>query len=299
MNVGWIGTGVMGRSMCGHLLRAGHSVVVFNRTRAKAAELEQAGATWADSPREVARQCDVAFTIVGFPEDVRAVYLAEDGLLAGCQPDQVLVDMTTSRPALAEEIAEKAALQGVATLDAPVSGGDTGAREARLSIMVGGEAETLARVKPLLDCLGATIVHQGGAGCGQHTKMVNQILIATNMIGVCEGLLYAVRSGLDPQTVLASVASGAAGSWSLSHLGPRMIEGDFAPGFFVEHFIKDMGIALDESRRLGLELPGLALAESLYQRLQASGGGRQGTQGLYQWLAETATSSPSGSDRIG
>jgi 3-hydroxyisobutyrate dehydrogenase len=257
---------------------------VFTRTREKAQPLLDAGARWADAPDAVARDSDVTFTLVGFPADVREVVLGEGGALAGCAEGTVLVDMTTSDPALAREIAERARARGVHALDAPVSGGDVGAREARLSIMVGGDASAVAAVRPLLERMGRTIVHQGEAGAGQHTKLVNQILIAGNMVGVCEALLYARRAGLDPERVLASVSSGAAGSWSLSNLAPRILAGDFAPGFFVEHFVKDMGLALQEAERMGLDLPGLALARSLYERLVEAGHGRDGTQALIKAL---------------
>ena len=283
--IGWIGTGVMGRSMCGHLIAQGHPATVFSRTREKAQPLIDQGAAWADSPREVAAASDVIFTIVGFPHDVRDVVLGENGALAGCEAGNVLVDMTTSEPSLAIEIAERAAAQGVHSVDAPVSGGDVGAREARLSIMIGGEQPVVEALMPCFHAMGKTIVHQGGPGAGQHTKMVNQTLIATNMIGVCEALLYAYRSGLDLNTVMQSVASGAAGSWSLSNLGPRIIDGNFDPGFFVEHFIKDMGIALAEAKRMGIALPGLALAHQLYVALQAQGHGRDGTHALQLALA--------------
>lgn len=283
--VGWIGTGVMGRSMCGHLLDAGHEATVYTRTKERAAPLLERGAAWASSPVEVAAASEVVFTIVGFPTDVREVVLGPDGVLAGAREGSVLVDMTTSEPSLAVDIHEAAAARGVAALDAPVSGGDVGARAGTLSIMIGGEAATVERVRPLLEAMGKTIVHQGGPGAGQHTKMVNQILIATGMIGVCEALLYAHRAGLDPATVLESVAGGAAGSGSLTNYGPRMLSGDFAPGFMVGHFVKDMGIALAEARRLRLSLPGLALAEQLYVALQAQGGGRRGTHALVLALA--------------
>jgi 3-hydroxyisobutyrate dehydrogenase len=283
--IGWIGTGVMGTSMCRHLIEGGHEATVYSRTRSKAEPLLDAGATWAESPAAVAAASDVVFTMVGFPADVREVVLGDDGVLAGARSGSAYVDMTTSDPTLAREIDAAARARGVATLDAPVSGGDVGARNAALSIMVGGEAETLDRVRPLLELLGKTIVHQGPSGAGQHTKMVNQILIATGMIGVCEALLYAYRAGLDPETVLESVAGGAAGSWSLSNYAPRILKGDFAPGFFVEHFLKDMEIALAEARRMDLALPGLALAHELYLALRAQGGGRNGTQALVLALA--------------
>lgn len=283
--IGWIGTGVMGISMCGHLIRAGYRATVFNRTPARLQPLLDQGAVAAGSPREVAEASDVIFTIVGFPRDVREVTLGPEGTLAGAKPGSVLVDMTTSEPALAREIDEAARAKGVQAVDAPVSGGDIGAREARLSIMVGGETETVTSLLPLLQTMGKTIVHQGPAGAGQHTKMVNQILIATNMIGVCEALLYGAKAGLDLEQVLQSVGSGAAGSWSLNNLGPRMIAGNFEPGFFVEHFLKDMGIALAESRRMNLALPGLALAEQLYRAVEAQGLGRKGTHALMVALA--------------
>ena len=283
--LGWIGTGVMGASMCAHFLAKGQRVTVFTRTRAKAQPLLERGASWADTPAEVAQRSQITFTIVGYPADVRQVILGAEGVLAGCEPGKLIVDMTTSQPALAEEIAAAAEARGVAAIDAPVSGGDVGAREARLSIMVGGAEAAVEAVMPYLQILGKTIVHQGGPGAGQHTKMVNQVLIATGMIGVCEALLYAFRAGLDLDRVMQSVASGAAGSWSLSNYGPRIIANDFAPGFYVEHFLKDMGIALEESRRMRLALPGLALAEQLYQSVQALGHGRAGTHALQLALA--------------
>jgi len=283
--IGWIGTGVMGRSMCGHLLAAGFHATVFTRTREKAQPLLDQGAQWADSPRAVAEASDVVFTIVGFPADVRSVVLGPDGALAGSKPGNILVDMTTSEPSLAVEIAEKAAAVGVHAVDAPVSGGDVGAREARLAIMIGGPADVGAALDPCWQAMGKTIVHQGPAGAGQHTKMVNQILIATNMIGLCEALLYAYRAGLDLDTVLESGGSGAAGSWSLANLAPRIIANRFEPGFFVEHFVKDMGIALAESKRMGLAMPGLALAHQLYVALSAQGHAQDGTHALQLALA--------------
>ena len=284
-NIGWIGAGVMGSSMCGHLIDAGFAATVYTRTRSKAEGLLSRGAQWADDPRAVAEASDVIFSIVGFPADVREVVLGDGGALAGCKTGNILVDMTTSEPSLAIEIAEAARAKGVHSVDAPVSGGDVGAKEARLSIMIGGDKEVVEALRPCWEAMGKTIVHQGGPGAGQHTKMVNQTLIASNMIGVCEGLLYAYKAGLDLPTVMESVASGAAGSWSLSNLGPRIIAGNFDPGFFVEHFIKDMRIALDEADRMGLSLPGLALAKQLYLALQAQGHGRDGTHALQLALA--------------
>lgn len=283
--IGWIGLGVMGRSMCGHLIDRGFSMTVYTRTRSTADSVLEKGATWADTPREVAEASDVVFSIVGFPDDVREVVLGEDGALAGCSEGDVLVDMTTSEPSLAIEIYEAAKAKGVSSVDAPVSGGDVGAREGRLSIMIGGDEDVVEALQPCWEAMGKAIVRQGGPGAGQHTKMVNQTLIATNMIGVCEGLLYAYEAGLDLETVMESVASGAAGSWSLSNYGPRMMANDFDPGFFVEHFVKDMGIALAEAERMDLSLPGLALAHQLYVALQAQGGRRKGTQALLLALA--------------
>jgi 3-hydroxyisobutyrate dehydrogenase len=284
--IGWIGTGVMGSSMCGHLMAAGYPATVYNRTGSKTKALVDRGASEAGSPRAVAESSDVIFTIVGYPRDVREVILGPDGVLSGARPGSVVVDMTTSEPALAREIFDAAKAKDVHAVDAPVSGGDIGAREARLSIMVGGEAGTVEALMPLFQAMGKTIVHQGPAGAGQHTKMVNQVLIASNMIGVCEGLLYGFKAGLDLNQVMQSVASGAAGSWSLSNLGTRMIAGNFEPGFFVEHFLKDMGIALAESRRMNLALPGLALAEQLYRAVEAQGFGRKGTHALMLALAK-------------
>jgi 3-hydroxyisobutyrate dehydrogenase len=276
----------MGSSMCGHLMAAGYPATVYNRSTEKTKGLAAKGAVVASSPKEVAQSSDVIFTIVGYPRDVREVVLGEQGILAGSKPGAVIVDMTTSEPALAGEIFEAARAKGVHSIDAPVSGGDIGAREARLSIMVGGEKDVAEALRPLFETMGKTIVYQGQAGSGQHTKMVNQILITTNMIGVCEALLYAYKAGLDLNTVMQSVASGAAGSWSLSNLGPRMIAGNFEPGFFVEHFLKDMSIALAESRRMKLALPGLALSEQLYRAVEAQGYGRKGTHALLLALAD-------------
>ncbi len=284
--IGWIGTGVMGSSMCGHLMAAGYEATIFNRSPEKARPLVEQGAKLADSPRAVAEAADVVFTIVGYPQDVREVTLGEQGTLAGAHPGAVLVDMTTSEPALAIEIDQAAKAKQVHSVNAPVSGGDVGAKEARLSIMIGGEKAVVDALRPLFDVMGKTIVHQGPAGAGQHTKVVNQVLIASNMIGVCEGLLYGYKAGLDLNVVLQSVGSGAAGSWSLNNLGPRMIAGNFEPGFFVEHFLKDMGIALAETRRMKLCLPGLALAEQLYRAVAAQGYERKGTHALMLALAK-------------
>jgi 3-hydroxyisobutyrate dehydrogenase len=284
--IGWIGTGVMGRSMCGHLMKAGYKITLYTRTKDKAADLMKNGAAWAASPREVAAASDVVISIVGFPHDVREVMLGENGALAGSQAGNVLVDMTTSEPSLAVEIAQRAAKRDVASIDAPISGGDVGARNATLSIMIGGDEKIVTALEPIWKAMGQKFVYQGGPGAGQHTKMVNQILIATTMIGVCEALLYGYKAGLNLEKVLESVASGAAGSWSLSNYSPRMMAGNFDPGFFVEHFIKDMGIALAEARRMGLALPGLALAEQLYQATASQGHARMGTHSLMLALAQ-------------
>jgi 3-hydroxyisobutyrate dehydrogenase len=283
--VGWIGTGVMGASMCGHLLKNGYPATVTTRTRARAADLLAAGADWADTPADVAAASDIVFSMVGFPSDVREVVLGEHGALSAAASGTVLVDMTTSEPALAVEIAVAAAAKGVHALDAPVSGGDIGARNGTLSIMVGGPADVFETVRPCFDVMGSTVVRQGAHGAGQHTKMVNQILVASTMVAVCESLLYAYRQSLDIDGVLASVSSGAANSWALSNLAPRIVSGDFAPGFYVDHLVKDLGIALAEADRAGLTLPGLSLAKDLYVAVQEQGRGRDGTQALVHALA--------------
>ena len=276
----------MGLSMCSNLIKAGYQTNIFSRTQERANSLIQQGAKWCESPQAVASCNDVTFSIVGFPSDVREVHLGPEGTLAGAKSGSVIIDMTTSEPSLAIEIATAAQAKGIHSIDAPVSGGDVGAQQSTLSIMIGGDSEVVEKLQPLLSIMGKTIIHQGPAGAGQHTKMVNQTLIATNMIGVCEALLYAHKAGLDLETVMKSVSSGAAGSWSLSNLGPRIIDKNFDPGFFVEHFIKDMGIALAESQKLGLSLPGLALAHQLYLGLAAQGGSRLGTHALQLTLAK-------------
>jgi 3-hydroxyisobutyrate dehydrogenase len=282
--VGFIGTGVMGQSMCRSIMTAGYSMTVYSRTKSKTQPLLSAGATWADSPKAVAERSDVVFAIVGYPADVREVFLGSHGALAGASAGAVLCDMTTSEPSLAAEIAKNATAKGVAALDAPVSGGDVGAKNATLSIMVGGDAEAFDAVMPLLQCMGKTIVHQGPAGAGQHTKMVNQILIASALNGVCEALLYARKAGLNAKTVLQSVGGGAAASWQLNNLGPKMIDRDFEPGFYAEHFVKDMSIALSEARQMKLAMSGLSLTAQLFNALQAHGLGRKGTHALYLLL---------------
>jgi 3-hydroxyisobutyrate dehydrogenase len=282
--IGWIGTGVMGRWMCEHAMKKGFTAIVYNRSQDKTQPLVDLGAKRADTPKQVAENSDVVFAIVGFPRDVREVFLGKDGALAGCKPGTVLVDMTTSEPSLAIEIYEAAKAKGVASLDAPVSGGDVGAKNAALSIMIGGEKPVVDAVTPIFEAMGKTIIHQGKPGAGQHTKMVNQILISSNMIAVCEGLLYGYKAGLDLETVFKSVSVGAAGSKALEVLGPRMMARNFEPGFYVEHFIKDMGIALAEAEKMNLSLPGLGLAKQLYEAVRAQGYGRKGTHALLMAL---------------
>jgi len=284
--LGFIGTGVMGRSMAGHLLEAGYRLIVHNRTKSKADDLCANGAEWADTPAAVASGADVVFTIVGYPQDVESTYFGDTGLIGAAQDGAILVDMTTSRPDLAERIAQVCGEKGLHALDAPVSGGDVGAREARLSIMAGGEKEAFDAVAPLFQIMGKTVVLQGPAGAGQHTKLCNQIAVAATMLSVCESLIYAQGAGLDPETVLQSISGGAAGSWSLSNLGPRMIQGNFDPGFYVKHFVKDLRIAVESAEELKLDLPGLQLAKKLYEKFEADGGGDYGTHGLYKAYLE-------------
>ncbi|ANB58522.1 NAD-binding of NADP-dependent 3-hydroxyisobutyrate dehydrogenase family protein [Anoxybacillus sp. B7M1] len=280
--IGFIGLGVMGQSMARNLLQAGYDLLVHTRTKEKAEELLRAGAVWKETVRELAREADVVITMVGYPQDVEAVYFGENGLIENVKENTYLIDMTTSPPSLAEKIYDEAKKRKVFALDAPVSGGDVGAREGRLAIMVGGDEAAFHECKPIFEVLGTNIVFQGKAGAGQHAKMCNQIAIATNMIGVCEALIYAKRSGLDPYKVLESISQGAAGSWSLSQLAPRMLAGDFAPGFYVKHFIKDMKIALEEAEKMNLQLPGLSLAKKMYEELAASGEENSGTHALYK-----------------
>lgn len=278
--IGWVGTGVMGVSMLSLIQKAGYTSVVYNRTKAKAQSLLDAGAEWADTPAAVAAKADIIFTIVGFPEDVREVYLGEGGILQSVKEGSIVVDMTTTEPSLAEEIYAEARKKKVSAIDAPVSGGDVGAKNGTLSIMVGGEEEAVATVMPLFEIMGKNIVHQGGAGKGQHTKMCNQITISGTMIGVCECLLYGYKAGLDLPTMLKSISGGAAACWTLDNLAPRIVNRNFDPGFYVEHFIKDMGIALMEANRMGLALPGLALVKQMYEAVKAQGHGKLGTQAL-------------------
>lgn len=280
--VGFIGLGIMGQHMAGHLLSHGHPLTVYTRSREKATGLVESGAVWADSPGAVSARSDVVISIVGYPSDVESVWLGPDGLIAHASPNALLIDMTTSSPALARRLADDAALAGCRALDAPVSGGDVGARGAKLSIMVGGDAQAFAAVLPILQCLGTNIVHVGPAGAGQHTKMSNQIVIASTIMGVCEGLAYAQKAGLDANVLLQAIGGGAAGSFQLNVLGPRIVKGDFVPGFLIEHFLKDLGIALDEAARMQLDLPGATLARRLYTELADRGSARQGTQALFQ-----------------
>jgi len=278
--IGWIGTGVMGRWMCQHVITKGYSATVYNRSPEKAQPLVDLGAALAKSPKELAAKSDVIFAIVGYPKDVREVFLGSEGALAGAAAGAIFVDMTTSEPGLAIAIHAEAKKKGVHSVDAPVSGGDVGAKNAALSIMIGGEADAVAAVQPIFEAMGKTIVHQGSPGAGQHTKMVNQVLISSTMTAMCEGLLYAQKAGLDLETVLKSVSVGAAGSKSLDIYGARIIAGNYEPGFYVEHFIKDMGIALAEAEKMNLCLPGLALTKQLYEAVRAQGMGRKGTQSL-------------------
>ena len=293
--IGWIGTGVMGSSMCGHILTAGYRVTLHSRTKAKAQPLVDLGAAWAENPLTVAAQSDMIFTMVGFPQDVRAVYFGETGILAGAQSGTVLIDMTTTNPTLSREIAERATTKGLSAIDAPVSGGDVGARNATLSIMVGGDRRAVQAVVPLFELLGNTIVHQGGPGTGQQAKLCNQIVIAGTMIGVCESLLYAFKAGLDLNRMLDSIRGGAAACWTLDHLAPRILQRNFDPGFFVEHFVKDMGLALEDSTRMGLVLPGLTLVHQLYHRVIDLGHGRSGTHALMLALEDLCSVPGNGS----
>ncbi|MFC4619930.1 NAD(P)-dependent oxidoreductase [Camelliibacillus cellulosilyticus] len=279
--IGFIGTGVMGGGMIRNLLKAGYEVGVYNRTKKKADPLVESGAVWYDSIAELAKSADVIITMVGYPQDVKSVYF-EDGILDHAKPGSTLIDMTTSSPELATEIYNEAKKRGLGALDAPVSGGDVGAKNGTLSIMVGGEASAFNKVLPIFEAMGKDIVYQGPAGSGQHTKMCNQMTIAGNMLGVCEALAYAERAGLDMGRVLKSISGGAAGSWSLSNLGPRMLKGDFAPGFYVKHFIKDMTIALESAEKMGLLTPGLKTAKQRYDVLAELGEADSGTQALYK-----------------
>lgn len=281
-SVGFIGIGIMGNSMAGHILAGGYGVNVYNRTKAKTQAIVAKGGKWFDTPGEVAANSDLVITMVGFPSDVEEVYLGDSGIIQNAKTGTVLIDMTTSSPSLARKISEIALSKGLAAIDAPVSGGDIGARDAKLTIMVGGDTDTFNHALPILKLMGTSIVLQGGAGMGQHTKMCNQIVIASTIMGVSEGLAYAQKVGLDPTTVLQSIGGGAASGFQLNVLGPRMIAGDYAPGFYIEHLIKDLSIALSEAHAMQLDLPGLAQAKKLYDLLAAKGHGKDGTQGLIQ-----------------
>lgn len=278
--LGWVGTGVMGLSMCGHLMAKGYPMTIYSRTKSRAQALLDRGAVWADTPGAVAERSDIIFTIVGLPTDVREVYQQKGGILDSARSGSITVDMTTTEPSLAREIYEAARAKGVSAIDAPVSGGDVGARNATLSIMVGGDKEAVDRVMPMFEAMGKNIVHQGGPGNGQHTKMCNQIVLAGTIIGVCESLLYGYKAGLDLDTMLSSIAKGAAQCWILDNLAPKMVKRNFDPGFFVEHFEKDLGIVLDESRRMGIAMPGLALVRQFYVALKSQGHARLGYHSL-------------------
>ncbi|WP_269085306.1 NAD(P)-dependent oxidoreductase [Peribacillus muralis] len=280
--IGFIGLGVMGKSMARNLLKAGYKVNVYTRTKEKADELLSEGAEWSAAPKDIARTANVILTMVGYPTDVEEIYLGENGLIENGREGTFLIDMTTSTPTLAMRIAEEAKKKGMEALDAPVSGGDIGARDAKLTIMVGGDRDAFEANRGIFEIMGSNVVHQGPPGSGQHTKMCNQIAIASNMIGVTEAISYAKKAGLDPDRVLQSISSGAAGSWSLSNLVPRMVKGDFEPGFYIKHFIKDMKIALDEAEKMGMDAPGLSLSKSLYEDLAEAGEGNSGTQALYK-----------------
>lgn len=280
--IGFIGLGVMGKSMAGHILDAGYELHVYTRTKTSAASLVEKGAIWEESVAQLSAKCDAVISIVGFPLDVEQVYLGEGGVVQNARTGCVIIDMTTSSPVLAQKIYDEAAQRDVHALDAPVSGGDIGAKNAALSIMVGGDRPAFDKVLPLFEIMGKNVVYQGKAGSGQHTKMVNQIAIASGMVAVCEAIAYAGKSGLDPETVLKSIEAGAAGSWTLSNLAPRMIKGDFEPGFYIKHFIKDMTIASEVSKEMGLNTPGLEMTLGLYRKMADQGFAEKGTQALFK-----------------
>jgi 3-hydroxyisobutyrate dehydrogenase len=284
--IGFIGIGVMGSSMAGHLIDAGYELNIYNRTAAKCEPLIRRGAKLLEDPGEVASESDVVITIIGFPKDVEDVYLAPGGIVKNARKGALLIDMTTSSPALAVKIYESAREKGVGACDAPVTGGDKGAREATLSIMVGGTDGDFDRAKPILQAMGKNIVHFGAAGCGQLAKLANQIVIASTMLGVCEGLAYAKKAGIDPEELIKCIENGAAGSWSLSNYGSRILNGDFKPGFFVKHFIKDMTLAKESSHALGLDMPGLETALDQYKKLADKGASDGGIQELYRLYGE-------------
>ena len=280
--IGWIGTGVMGNSMCKHMIGTGYTAYVYNRTKSKANGLINLGANWCNSPAEVAKNSEVIFSIVGYPVDVESTIFGKEGVLSEAKKGTIIVDMTTSDPSLAVRIYNAAKEKNIFSLDAPVSGGDIGAKEATLSIMVGGDKETFEYILPLFKCMGKNISYMGSAGTGQHTKMANQITIASLMVSVVECLLYSYKAGLDLNQVIDAIGSGAAGSWSLNNLGRRIVNGNFNPGFFIKHFIKDMGIALLEAKKMNLSLPGLAMANQFYIAASALGLENMGTQALYK-----------------
>ncbi|MBD8035608.1 NAD(P)-dependent oxidoreductase [Solibacillus sp. A46] len=281
--IGFIGTGVMGASIVKHLLNAGHEVTIYTRTKSKAEELITLGASWASSPAEASKDQHIIFTMVGYPKDVEEVYFGTGGIFSVVKEDTILVDMTTSEPTFAKKIYNEAKSKGLHSLDAPVSGGDIGAKNGTLSLMVGGDFNIFEKMKPIFEVFGQNIIYQGEAGNGQHTKMCNQIAIASGMIGVCESMAYGLKAGLSMDDVLRSITAGAAGSWSLSNLAPRILKGDLEPGFYIKHIIKDMKIALDEAERMNLQLPGLALAKSMYDQLLDEGYGDNGTQALVEY----------------
>jgi len=285
-SIGWIGTGIMGSPMAGHLMKSGYRIKVNNRTREKARSLEDAGAEWCGTPAELAAVSDIIFTIIGYPEDVEQVYFGTDGIFSKIRPGTILVDMTTTLPSLAGRIFKEAVKSEATSVDAPVSGGELGAVNGTLSIMVGGDEAIVRNIMPLFETFGKNIVYQGPAGSGQHTKMCNQITIAGTMIGVCEALVYGYKAGLDPDTVLKSISKGAAGCWSLDVLAPKIVQGDFNPGFMIDHLVKDLGIALREAEAMKLSLPGLALVKQLYTSLQAKDLGKLGTQALFLVLKD-------------
>jgi len=278
--IGFIGTGVMGVSMCGRMMAEGYSMTIYNRTKSKAKSLIKKGAKWVNSPAEVAANSEIIFTIVGYPQDVEEVYFGQDGILSKAKSGSILIDMTTTKPSLAKKIYKTAKAKKISTIDAPVSGGDVGAKNGALSIMIGGDKKAVKTVMPLFEIMGKNMIYEGKAGSGQHTKMCNQITIAGTMIGVCESLLYAHKAGLDLGVMLQAISGGAARCWTLDNLAPRIVQRNFDPGFYVEHFIKDMEIALDEARLMDLSLPGLSLVHQLYKAVQAQGNGRLGTQAL-------------------
>jgi 3-hydroxyisobutyrate dehydrogenase len=280
--IGWIGTGVMGNSMCSYLQKAGHEIFVYNRTKSKAYQLIQNGATWCDSPKEVAENSDIIFSIVGFPKDVKEVILEENGVLAGSKPNTIIIDMTTSSPELAKEISKECEKQNITAFDCPVTGGDLGAKNGTLTIFAGGDENKFQIIKPLLELMGKNIGLMGNSGSGQHAKLANQISIAGSIIGTCETLVYAKHAGLDLEEIIKLVGSGSAGSWQLNNMGPRIIQGDFNPGFFIKHFIKDLGLALEECEKMKIDLPGLKLAFKLYNKARYMGYEDLGTQGLYK-----------------